>query len=79
MPQQVCGTVYVFSFVRVPLDDFCDLGLPVSHAFLFISQLPHLILQLAVGAVQLLKHAGQLRRKHTHRKEMIILNITLKV
>lgn len=43
-----------------PLDDFCDLGLPVSYTLLFVSQLPHLFLQLPVGAAHLLKHARQL-------------------
>lgn len=56
-----------FGFWVLPLDDFCDLGLPVSHALLFISQLPHLILQLLVGAAHILKHAGQLS-KHTEKK-----------
>lgn len=62
MPQQVSGTfekVAVCIYERVlPLDDFCDLSLPVSYTLLFISQLPHLILQLPVGAAHLLIHGG---------------------
>lgn len=44
-----------------PLDDFCDLSLPVSDALLLVGEFPHLVLQLPVGAAHLLKHAGELR------------------
>lgn len=43
-----------------PLDDFCNLGLPVSNTLLLVGQLSHLVLQLPVGASHLLKHAWQL-------------------
>lgn len=44
-----------------PLDDFCDLSLPVSDALLLVGEFPHLVLQLPVGAAHLLKRAGELR------------------
>lgn len=44
-----------------PLDDLSDLGLPVSHGLLLISQVSHLFLQLPIIHTQPLKHSGELK------------------
>lgn len=43
-----------------PLDDLSNLGLPVGHRLLFISQVPHLFFQLPIAHTQPLKHGGEL-------------------
>lgn len=58
-----------------PLDDFSDLGFPVSDTLLLVSQLSHLVLQMPVGAAHFFKHVRQLGEKKKNSNKGNNLNI----